>query len=65
MSEVTFGGAGMRASLRVEVAVVRSRGPRKCESCHRRRVLYALTFTEAVMGNPDHPWRCAPCWGLR
>jgi hypothetical protein len=63
---VTFHPTGMRASLTVEVAVVAQREPRRrCEACGHRRVLYALTFTDALLGNPDHPWRCAPCWGLR
>ena len=61
----SFHGVGMRATLTVEVAVVRSDRPRKCEQCGMRRIAFALTFTDALVGNPDHPWRCAPCWGLR
>jgi molybdenum cofactor biosynthesis enzyme MoaA len=56
---------GMRSSLSVEVAVVRSAKPRKCEACQRKRVLFAQTFTIGLLGNPEHPWRCAPCWRLR
>jgi hypothetical protein len=56
---------GMSAGVQVEVAVVRATRSRSCEQCHRKRVLYALSLTQGLLGNPEHPWRCAPCWGLR
>lgn len=62
---VEYQPTGMRATLTVEAAVVRSAKPRLCSSCRRKRVLYALTFVDVALGNPDYPWRCAPCSGLR
>jgi hypothetical protein len=65
VTTATFSDTGMRASLLTDVAVVRAAHPRKCDGCQRKRVLFALTFTVGVLGNPVHPWKCAPCWGLR
>jgi hypothetical protein len=65
MTTVRFLGTGMRAALTTEVAVVRGSHPRRCENCGRRRVVFALTFTTVPLGNPEHPWKCAPCWGMR
>ena len=62
---VVWGATGMRATVGLEVSVVRASTPYRCEECNRKRVLYALTLTFAMMGNPEHPFRCAPCWGLR
>lgn len=62
---VEWHATGMRASTVVEVAVVRAARPSRCERCRHRRVVYALTVVTAAIGNPDAPWRCAPCWGLR
>lgn len=62
---VVWAGSGMRAQLVTDIAVVRSTKPSRCEQCHHRRVLFALTLTAALLGNPERPWRCAPCWGLR
>ncbi len=56
---------GLAASLTVEVAVVRSARPRRCDVCGLRRVLFALTFTDSAVYNPDLVWRCAPDAGLR
>lgn len=64
-SRITWAGTGMRAQLVTDVAVVRSAKPGTCETCRHRRVLFALTLTAALLGNPERPWRCAPCWGLR
>lgn len=64
-SRITWASTGMRAQLVTDVAIVRSAKPGTCESCRRRRVLFALTLTAALLGNPERPWRCAPCWGLR
>jgi hypothetical protein len=55
----------MAGTITTEVAVVRATRPHRCEGCGKRRVVYALTLTREVLGNPEHPWKCAPCWGLR
>jgi len=65
VTAIRYHPTGMTASLTVEVAVVRSPHSRKCSACGRKRVLFALTFTDRPVGNPESPWKCAPCWGLR
>jgi hypothetical protein len=62
---VAWHETGMRASTVVDVAVVRGAKPARCQRCRHRRVLFALTVVTAAIGNPEYPWRCAPCWGLR
>lgn len=62
---VEYSETGMRATFPVSAAVSRAVRPRRCEECRRRRVCFALTITYAALGNPEYPWRCAPCWGLR
>lgn len=62
---VQWVATGMRAVVTADVAVVRATTSRRCSSCGKRRVLFSMTVTEMAVGNPEAPWRCAPCWGLR
>jgi hypothetical protein len=62
---IAYHPTALTATLSLEVAAVRSRHPRRCPVCGRKRVLYALTLTGSPLGNPDIQWRCAPDAGLR
>lgn len=55
----------MRASLLLDVAVVRAPSPRRCQECGKRRVVFGFGVTIEPIGNPPTEWKCAPCWGLR
>ena len=65
MSELKWSETGMRASIVFDIAVVRAHGRRKCATCGKRRVCFAMSATSSPLGNPETPWRCSHCWGLR
>lgn len=64
-ARLSFHPTGLAATLAVEVVVVRSATARKCHICGRKRVLFAMSLTDGVVGNPDVIWKCAPDAGLR
>jgi len=52
----------MRATVTLDVAVVRAPGTHKCQGCDKRRVVFGFGVTLTAIGNPPTLWKC---WGLR